>query len=30
MNLEPEIVVKPLYERMKCLVLSQDLLCEAA
>jgi hypothetical protein len=30
LSIEPEIVVKPLYERIKCLILSQDLLCETA
>lgn len=30
LSIEPEIVVKPLYERMKRLILSQDLLCETA
>jgi hypothetical protein len=30
LSIEPAIVVKPLYERMKRLVLSQDLLGEAA
>lgn len=30
LSIEPEIVVKPLFERIKCLIPSQDLLCEAA
>lgn len=30
LSIEPGIVVKPLYERIKCLILSQDILCETA
>jgi hypothetical protein len=30
LSIEPEVVVKPLYERIRCLILSQDLLCEIA
>jgi hypothetical protein len=30
LSIEPETVVKQLYERIKCLILSQDILCETA